>query len=316
MRGRTWWWLVAAAASVAAAWAAPAKKPARQRCQMWVDLASGEPVAYEDILGDLAGVRVTYLGERHGVPRHQEWEARIVADLARRKVPLVLAMEQLEAFQQPAVERYNRGEITFAELAKQVDWAHRWSGYEAYRPAVEAAHKAGVPILALNARAQTVHAVFRAGGVAKLDAKTRAELPAEMELNDRQYERLLDLELQVHMAATPESLRPMVEAQIVRDETMAQRLSDYLSSDAGKGRHAVVLTGQGHVAYGLGMPARVRRRLPGVKERIVLFSESGDVKLTPEMQAESKETHITHEDLRSLGRPIGDYLQVAEAASR
>ena len=71
---------------------------------------------------------------------------------------------------------------------------------------------------------------------------------------------------------------------------------------------AVVVCGSGHIEYGLGTAARVRRRMPGVKDRIVHFSESGDVELSPQELAMARPITITHEQLRELGRPIADYL--------
>jgi len=116
--------------------------------------------------------------------------------------------------------------------------------------------------------------------------------------------------MMVHASATPQTLRPMIEAQIARDEAMAEALATFLESQQGQGRKMLVLCGAGHVAYGLGLPTRVRRRLPDVKDRIVLFSESGDVRLSPEEKAQARAIEITHEQLRELRQPIADYLWV------
>ena len=89
---------------------------------------------------------------------------------------------------------------------------------------------------------------------------------------------------------------------------MASVLASFLLSAEGRGRTAVVVCGSGHVNYGLGTAARVRRRMPAVKERIVLFSESGDVELTPQERAAARPINVSHEQLRELGRPIADYL--------
>jgi uncharacterized iron-regulated protein len=102
----------------------------------------------------------------------------------------------------------------------------------------------------------------------------------------------------------------MIEAQIARDEAMAEALVGFLRSPAGRGRAAVVLCGTGHVAYGLGLPARVRRRLPDARERIVLCSESGEVRLSEKEKAQARPIEITHQQLRDLRLPIGDYLWV------
>ncbi len=283
-----------------------------ERASLWLDVYRGEPVAYEDVLDDLATVGVIYLGERHRLERHHEFQCRIVADLAAKDVALVLALEQMEVHHQPTLNRYAAGKIDFDELAEQIDWSQRWRSYEQYRPVLEAARKAGAPILALNARRETISAVFRKGGLDKLDEETRGELPAKMQLDDPAYEKLLGILLNVHLAATPKWMRPMIEAQIARDEHMAQVLADFLKSPQGNNRAAIVLVGSGHVNYGLGLPARVRKRMPEGKDRIVIMSESGDVELSEEEKAASREIEVSHEQLRAIDRPIADYLHLTE----
>jgi uncharacterized iron-regulated protein len=280
---------------------------------LWIDPYRGEAVRYESVLEDLAGVQAVYLGERHRLKRHHRWQARIISDLAAQGVSLVLGIEQMEAKYQPQLDRFNRGEIDFDELAQQTDWADRWRGYAAYRPVLEAARIAKAPVVALNAQAETIRQVYRGGGVDKLSPELRRELPAEMDLKDPEYLRLLGIYLNVHKAANDETLRPMIEAQIARDEHMAATLVKFLKSPAGKGRTAVVVCGSGHVNFGLGTASRVRRRLPQIKDRMVIFSESGELTLTPEERAASRAIRVSHEDLRQMHRPIGDYLQVTPA---
>jgi len=281
-----------------------------QRSSVWVDVYAGEPLAYEHLLDDLAEVRVIYLGEHHRIGRHHAIQERILTDLARRGKPLVLGLEQLESFQQPAVDRFNRGEIDFSQLAEATQWARRWPSCEQLRPILETARRFKIPVLALNARSETIRQVARGGGIARMDAKTKAELPADMRLDDPLYEKFLGLQMMVHVSASPDTLRPMIEAQIARDEAMAQTLWALLSSEAGRGRSAVVLCGAGHVAYGLGTAARLRRRLPQAKDRIILLSESGDLVLTAQERAMARPITITHEQLRQIDRPIADYLHV------
>ncbi|MBU4271923.1 MAG: ChaN family lipoprotein [Planctomycetes bacterium] len=280
------------------------------RSSLWIDFFRGEPLSYEEVLDDLAGVDVVYLGEYHGVDRHHEIQRRIVTDLAQRGRPLVLAMEQLESFQQPDVDRYNRGEIDFDQLAEAIEWGRRWGNYKQYRPIVEAARKANIPVLALNARSETIRQVARSGGLDRMDPKARSELPADIWLDDPAYRKRLSLQMMVHAAANPETLRPMIEAQIARDEAMASALCSFLKSEAGRGRAAIVLCGAAHVTFGQGTASRVRRRLPEIKERIVRLSASSDVVLSPQSRAVARPVIITHEQLRQIDRPIADYLYV------
>ena len=286
-----------------------------RRAGFWIDVYRGEPVTYGEVLEDLAGARIVYLGECHGLERHHDIQAGIVTDLGKKGVPLVLGLEQMESFHQPQLDRYNRGEIELEQLAEATQWSQRWENYLQYRSILQGARKLGAPILALNARRETIRQVVRSGGIDKLDPQVRKELPAEMQLEDPLYEKLLNIYMMVHASATPQRLRPMLQAQIARDEVMASVLCEFLKSEEHSGRTAIVLCGSGHVNYGLGTAARVRRRMPGVKDRVILLSESGDVELSPAMKAVSRQIHVTHEQLRQIDRPIADYLHATALAA-
>jgi uncharacterized iron-regulated protein len=288
----------------------PMSTLAADRPVVWIDACEGEPAEYAEVVKDLGSARVVYLGERHTLQRHHDTQARIIADLARGGASLVVAFEPLESSQQPAIDRYNRGEIDFDALAAAIDWLKRWPNYKQYRPVLEAAHKAKAIVIGLSPAPESIRAVARSGGVDRLDTKTRAQLPREMDLKDPVYEKHLAAQLMVHMAASPQRLRPMIEAQMVRDEAMSAALADYLRSDDSRGRKAVVICGSGHVAYGLGTPQRVRRRLGDANDRIVVLAECGDVRLSEAERAVSRPIEITHRQLREIGRPLADYLEV------
>ncbi len=284
---------------------------AADRPLMWIDSCEGEPVEVAQAIKDLATARVIYLGERHTLERHHATQAKVIDELAQGGAALVVGMEQLESAQQAEIDRFNRGELDFDGLARAISWQKHWPNYAQYRPVLEAARKAKAPVIGLAPDPNAIRAVARSGGVAKLDPTMRKKLPAEMELHDPPYEKLLAAQMMVHMAASPQRLRPMIEAQIARDEAMSAALADYLQSAKGSGRKAIVICGAGHVLYGLGTPQRVRRRLKNDDDRIVILAECGDVRLSPEEQAAARPIEISHEQLRAVGRPVGDYVEVA-----
>jgi hypothetical protein len=51
-------------------------------------------------------------------------------------------------------------------------------------------------------------------------------------------------------------------------------------------------------------------------QRIVLFSESGDLHLTEQERKQARTVEVTHEFLRELGRPPGDYFHITQAMVR
>jgi uncharacterized iron-regulated protein len=290
---------------------------AEKRCGFWVDVYRGEPVAYEDILCDISKADVIYLGERHSIERHHEIQCRIVRDLAGTDKDIILGLEQLEACRQPEIDRYNRGEITFDELAELTDWDSRWNNYEDYRPIIEAAHNAGGVIVGLNARKEIVRQVALKGLV-NLPGEQRSELPDEIDMDDPVYKEHLANVMMVmaHVKDTPEMLDKMFTAQVCRDEMMAESLSLAVNSVGDSNSIAVVLCGSGHVCYGAGIPSRLKRRLPGINDRIFVLSGSGDVVLSEKMRAMSRDITISHQQLKCFERPVADYLHVVNLNGR
>lgn len=284
--------------------------------EFWLDLVRGDEVTEADLLEDLATAGAVYVGESHTIARHHAVQFLLLQQLYQRGVPLVLCLEQLEARDQPAIDRYNRRELDFAGLAAAIDWPKKWRNYADYRELCEFARAHRIPVRALNAPADTIRAVSRGGGVAKLPAEQRAHLPAEIFLDDPAYERVTNAELARHMAMDPAKLRPVFEAQAARDETMAANVVAARRIDATpeKPRTAFVVLGAGHMRYGLGTPERVRRRDPGIVDRLVVMTESGQLVITEQQKAQTRDVSITHADLRAVGRPPADYVRVLPRA--
>lgn len=290
---------------------------AAQPAEFWLDLVSGEEASHDEVFADLAAVDVIYVGELHTVDRHHAVQLGVLQELATRKIAATLCMEQLLARDQPTLDRFNTGELTFDQLATELNWAKQWRNFADYRGLCEFAQQNKFPVRGLNAPPDLIRTVSRGGGLAKLPADQRALLPADIDVDDPLYEKLLNLQLAVHMAMDPTKLRSVFEAQVARDETMAANITAArgLLAAAGKPRVAVVVIGSGHVRYGLGTPQRVTRRLPGTKDRIILSTESGQLKLSAAEQAAARDITITHADLRAIGRPPGDYLRVLPLAA-
>jgi uncharacterized iron-regulated protein len=272
-------------------------------------------VFYEEMLEDLLKARVIYLGERHTLERHHDLQEKIIRDLVARGTDVAVGLEMLTVDLQPALDKYNRGEVTFDELALEVAWEEIWDNYEEYRSAIEAGHGAGAPLLALNARRELAKEIARKG-IGGLDPEWAEKVPEGVNTDQPAYERELLRVMMVMAHATGQSdmMRRMFEAQVIKDETMADAIARFMKSPEGESRTVVVLCGAGHVSYGYGVPSRVRSRVPDVVDRIVVFSESGDVVLSEREMAMARMIEITHADLRENSVPFADYLHAKARA--
>jgi len=272
-----------------------------------LDLYMGEPVPADIMIEDISSVRIVYIGEVHTIPRHHAFQAKMLRELSDRKLKLALGMEMFSGEQQAVLDSWQKGNQDVSALIR--DLGHdAWTNLKDYEAVLTTARELGIPILGLNAADTLVKKVAREG-LASLTEAERKRVPAHVDKMNPLLDRLLRLRLKVHRAFQDRSLDFIVEAQSLRDETMARGLSRYLESPYGKDTIMLVIAGTGHMNYGFGIPERAHRR-NGLQFRIILPTESGQLELSEEERRQAVPVTITHEDLRFIQVPIADYLHV------
>ncbi|MEM6821857.1 MAG: ChaN family lipoprotein [Verrucomicrobiota bacterium] len=286
----------------------------KKRLSLWVDLYQGDVITFPTIVHDLSRSRVVYLGETHRIARHHEWQLKIIKSLHKQHSQLLIGLEQIEDVYQKPLDQFNAGKLDFSQLAEEIEWKKRWGNYPSYQEILDFAQKNKIPLVALNAKQEVIRKIGRKG-LDALSPEERSLLPQEIQWeNDTLYRRLLNKILMVHMPLTEEKLTPVFQAQVSRDEAMAENLVEALKQQDPK-TIGVVIAGSGHMNYGLGIPPRVTRRLGEHAHRILFFTNSGDLHLTQEEVKMTRKIEISQDDLRFLQRPKCDYLLVTEASA-
>ena len=74
------------------------------------------------MLDDLTQADILFLGERHTVSRHHEWQFKVVDALAAKGKKLVLGMEMMEKRFQPQLDQYVKA------LSILRNWRRRLNG--------------------------------------------------------------------------------------------------------------------------------------------------------------------------------------------
>jgi uncharacterized iron-regulated protein len=120
-----------------AAFFASAPAFANTSAEFWLDLIAGEEASHEQVFADLATADVIYVGEAHTLDRHHTVQLGVLQELTAKGLALTLCMEQLEARDQALIDRFNSGELSFDQLAVEMDWAKKWKNYADYRALVE-----------------------------------------------------------------------------------------------------------------------------------------------------------------------------------
>lgn len=224
------------------------------------DVHQGASITFEDLLERLGDATFVVVGETHGVSWHHEVQYEIYQGLSvERPGEVALGMEMIEGRFQSAVDDYLAGEIDEAQMLTEVEWYDRWRVDDGhYAPMWQLARELEQPVVALNARRELVRVVGEVG-IDQVGAREQELLP-ELDRDDRAYREHLrqSFALHGHTADREAELDKFFEAQLVWDETMAERAWSFI--DGGGAAQMVLLTGRGHMERGFGVPPRLVRR--------------------------------------------------------
>ncbi len=232
----------------------------------------------EDLLAELAGKRVIYVGETHSRYGHHLLQLEVIRGLYERGVNLAIGMEFFQKPFQKWLDAWIAGEISEAEMLEKTQWYDRWRfDYRLYRPILRFAREHRIPVIALNVPRELTEQVSEKG-IGGLDKEARAHLPAKIDRSDQAYRERLHKVFSRHQGKEESQFERFLDVQYTWDEGMAQSVADYLEKHPEK--TMVVLAGSGHLAYGSGIPSRVARRIGG--DYLIILPATGD-KDEPEM---------------------------------
>ncbi|MBM4062984.1 MAG: hypothetical protein FJ265_18095 [Planctomycetes bacterium] len=220
--------------------------------------------------------------------------------LARKPGKVVLSMEMFERDVQAVVDDYLAGRIDEPTFTAK---ARAWQNYHtAYRPLVETAKAAKIPVVAANFPAMLRRKLAQ-GGKAAIDALPPAQrvfVPDEIFPASAGYWERVDRAVRGHMGGpmgaggTPEAR--LYDAQNLWDNAMGENVA----RAAHPGTTVLHVAGGFHVAYRDGTVAQFARRSPG--------STTAVVQIVPTARA--------HDARPDRDRELADFLVYAEAHAR
>lgn len=238
-------------------------------------VADGATVGFAELIEELKGVRLVFMGELHDRESHHRAQLQVIRALNEAGVPVVVGLEMIRRENQGALDLWVAGRMSEENFLKV--YRQNWSMWPVYRDIFFFARQAKIPMLGLNLPREITQQVAR-NGFASLSPRQLGELPGVHCDVDARYQEFIRRSLGGHAHNGARFLH-FCEAQLLWDSVMAQTLLDYLA------RHpdavVVVLAGSGH-AWKHGIPEQVRRR-QAVEMRVLL----------PEVAGRIEKDHIT-----------------------
>ncbi len=254
--------------------------------------ADGTSSSLDELLTAAAEVEVILVGERHGDPGGHRFQRELLDQVLReggegilRERRPVLSLEMFETDVQPVLDEYLSGLITEEHFLAA---ARPWRFYERdYRPLVEAAREAGIPVVAANAPRRYVNRVSRLGreGLddlppAALEHLPPLPFPEPSEAYRAEWEALMqgiDAHGE-HGHGTPDE--SALEAQALWDAAMAHAVALALE-DEGSEALVVHMAGSFHVENRTGIPEALRHYHPEVRDLLVVVKAVEDPSAPP-----------------------------------
>ncbi|OPL16334.1 MAG: hypothetical protein AVO38_08270 [delta proteobacterium ML8_D] len=210
------------------------------------------------IINELSEKQVIYVGERHDSFSHHMAQLRIIQALNVHDRKIAVGMEMFQLPFQDVLDSYLVGQIDEKTFLKNSEYLKRWSyDYNLYRPIIEYCKENDIPVLALNLPAEISKKVAK-NGLASLSDEDLKRVPVDLDWSNTGYKIRLREIFEEHPAGEVKNFDTFYQAQVLWDETMAQSVHNYLSNNPD--RQMVVLAGNGHIAFGDGIPSRIYRR--------------------------------------------------------
>jgi uncharacterized iron-regulated protein len=246
------------------------------------DLGRQRRATVADIVNAARGKRFVYLGENHANTDHQQMEAEVVAALVGAGRHVVVGLEMYQRGKQSWLDQWTAGSIPEADFLEKSDWKGQW-GYDFsfYRPLFQVARDNSVPVVGLNVSRDWVRSVGRQG-LAGLPAEAKPELPANIDLGNKDHRAMWDAMLggSGHPMTGP-SIENMYSAQVLWDEAMSDTAIKYLEKTPKDSKTVfVVIAGSGHVMYKQGINWRVSKRKAGDGVTVVMIQSDASATVT------------------------------------
>lgn len=258
----------------------------------------GQEIELEHMVRELATADVVFLGEEHDNDaghRLQLWTFEMLLEL---RGDLILSLEQFEADVQGDLDRYLAGEIdeeTFLAASRP------WGNYdEHYRPLIEVARRAGLPVLAANiprpvARQVAYEGLYSVGNLRIAPWTVWVDEPEYAQHFARAMGRS-------HLSSQDGGLKRWFAAQCIKDEKMAESIQRALEAARAEGRDPLVvhLCGKFHSNHRLGTVSRLLRRVPDLDVRVVGMNSD----------------EVLRRELSRVERDQGDFIWLVEPEDR
>lgn len=219
---------------------------------------SGEEVTFETLVEKATASQLIFFGELHNNSISHWLQLQLLKKLQPTTTQLMLAGEFFERDDQLTIDEWMAGWMTDKSFETE---AKLWNNYQTdYKPLLLFAKSKGIPFVGSNIPRKYASLVSREGleGLEKLSDEAKqyiAPLPVTVDRTLPAYAAMREM-----MHGSSMNLDYMIDAQAIKDATMAYSLFDYLE----KGHQILHINGSYHSNNYEGIVWYVHQKFPDI----------------------------------------------------
>ena len=220
-----------------------------------VDGRNGQPVSFDQLIGQLAQARVIYVGERHTDRIHHQIQLQIIRALVEKGMNIRVGMEMFDHTYQAVLDQWSAGGMEWEAFLKKSHWYANWKFDDSlYKDIMVYIQEQHLKLVGLNIPF-CIPPKIAVGGLESLSDYDRAQLPDQIDTTQPEHRAYVEEIFKMHQMKGREDFENFYAAQCAWEDGMAQAIADNLDQAT-----MVVLAGNGHIIRKFGIPNRAYKR--------------------------------------------------------
>ncbi|MCX7926357.1 MAG: ChaN family lipoprotein [Fimbriimonadales bacterium] len=200
------------------------------------------------------------IGEQHDNAQHHQFQAEVIEGLVQAGRSVIVGMEMFDRTKQYPLNLWTLNRLSEAEFIEQSEWKTQWGfDFALYRPIFEVVYRHRLRLVGLNVPRSVVRQTARGGWQSVPEAERMGIPDPDLSVDD--HRKLFYALLGGGHPTGQTQNDNFYAAQVVWDTAMADSALRYLERTVPSPRLAfVIIAGNGHVMYDVGISLRLRMR--------------------------------------------------------
>ena len=237
---------------------------------------TGQLVIFEDLVADISGAKVIYVGENHTDPEHHRIQLEIIKALFKQNPDLVVGIEMVDHSYQNVLDQWTEGNLDKQTFLQKIHWYANWRfDFGLYEKIFEFIKENNIRLTGLNIPFH-IPSKIAIGGIDNLRMEERQHLPKIIDTSNAEHRQYVENIYKHHAMKGRKNFENFYLAQCVWEDAMAEAVAANLHDNT-----MVVLSGNGHIIDRFGIPERAFKLSGEVSYKTILLAPVGtSVKLS------------------------------------